>query len=333
MTTYVISSSVVSSGLTISSSDRLNVYGVANRTALNGGYLDIYSGGFTSGTTVSSGGTEYVQAGGTAHSTTVSSGGTEVVSGGTTQYSIVNNGGTEVVSGGITSGTTVNSGGIEDVKYSGIAEHTTVNSGGTLTVETGGSATSTVHASVIKSFDTAAVTNGGMVSGLTLHPGATIDLGGVIADAVSVSKDGSNRLVSTNNNGAVVNSISLGSDHSGLIFTTESDGAGGTNIHVFPNAPLSALQLAQSGIGLQAADQFIADNIGNPQKLFATAAAFGLTPSRLSEMTGYSIGEISQYFASNGLDPNALNLTYRAQAHPEATLVGVDGHPSSVNFT
>jgi autotransporter passenger strand-loop-strand repeat protein len=100
-----------------------------------GGYQQVYSGGATSFTTVSSGAQD-VSASGFAYSTTVSSGGAQNVSiSGAAIGTTLSSGGYEYVSaGGAASFTTVSSGGFEVVSAGGLAVSTTVQVGGAIDV-------------------------------------------------------------------------------------------------------------------------------------------------------------------------------------------------------
>ena len=108
MATYIVSSGVTSTGITLN----------------HGDFLGVSSGGTASDTMANNGGTEFVYAGGTAISTTLDSGGTAFA-----------------IGGGKTSFTTVSSGGAEGVYAGGTAASTTVSSGGYLIVLPGGSQT------------------------------------------------------------------------------------------------------------------------------------------------------------------------------------------------
>ena len=101
--TITVSSGVVSTGLTTSSGDRIDVYGttsntqvgtraseniysggVANNTLLSGyrAYQQVSSGAKANGTIISSGGSQYIYQAGVANNTTIASGGLQTVNSG-----------------------------------------------------------------------------------------------------------------------------------------------------------------------------------------------------------------------------------------------------------
>ena len=130
-TTLINASEIVSAGgtesaATISPGGTLNVYGSAV-SATDFNYVEVYSGGFTSDTIVSSGGSEIVLASGSTTSTTVCSGGVEIIS-----------------SGGSATNITLSSGGTISVyalAYSSGASATLNSSSDVLTISAGGSST------------------------------------------------------------------------------------------------------------------------------------------------------------------------------------------------
>lgn len=65
--------------------------------------------------------------------------------------------------------------------------------------------------------------------------------------------------------------------------------------------------LASLGITIQQANDFILSHIDEPLNIFNTAKQFNVTTSMLSEITGFSINDIREYFASFGLDTTELN--------------------------
>jgi autotransporter passenger strand-loop-strand repeat protein len=130
MVTLVVSSGVVSSGLTVGSQGELDVDagGVAiDTTVLNGGSETVFAGGAENGGIVSSGGS--LEDSGLVSGETIGLGGRiEVLSGGQLDASIVSSGGTLFLSGGGASGDIVMSGGTASAPM-------TIQSGKTFTYE------------------------------------------------------------------------------------------------------------------------------------------------------------------------------------------------------
>jgi autotransporter passenger strand-loop-strand repeat protein len=162
---YVYSGAIAISTLLLAdvTSDRSNggslfvAGGTASDTMVAGvgSVQDVYLGGVTISSTVSSGAEELIR-GGMASGTAIQLGGKERVTiGGTTTGVTVTGGVQAVGSGGAATGTTVNSGGYQTVS-SGQATSTTVTVGGTLSLDSGGVAVDI------------ALRNGGMIDLLSL---------------------------------------------------------------------------------------------------------------------------------------------------------------------
>jgi autotransporter passenger strand-loop-strand repeat protein len=138
MATYIVSSGVTSTSLTLSDGDTASVYGTAVSTTV--GYLGnefVYSGGTAISTTLDPGGYEFVSSGGTAVSTTVNTGGVlSAVDDATTSFTVVMGGTEDVYAGATAISTTVNSVGTQNV--SGTAVDATISSGGTQLVISSG---------------------------------------------------------------------------------------------------------------------------------------------------------------------------------------------------
>ena len=163
MTTYIVSSGVISSGITLNSGDSELVQ----------------SGGTALDTTINSGGQETVSAGGVDISATIKSGGTEFVYG-SASATTVSSGGLEVVeSGGVISGAIVDSGGVLDLSGDGTISGGTVVSGATVTV-TGTSATLSLPN---------AASNAGL---LQLLSGAVGQVAGTLANTGTLNVDTEN---------------------------------------------------------------------------------------------------------------------------------------------
>ena len=185
--------------------------GFLTGTSIDGGALEIFSGGLVSGTTMSDGGRIDVFAGGTAVSTTVNGGQFDglsdlaellVLSGGIASGTVVNSSFAEIRGtasnttvnaggsfgtdrGAFATGTVVNSGGSEAV--GGTAVGTVVNSGGTQFVASTGLASATIVNSggvqVLRNTGVGTILNGGgaIVSAGGSEIGMTINSGGLAA--------------------------------------------------------------------------------------------------------------------------------------------------------
>lgn len=75
------------------------------------------------------------------------------------------------------------------------------------------------------------------------------------------------------------------------------------------NTSLTETYLANYGITIQQANEFILSHVNEPSTIFNAAQQFGVTTLMLSEITGYSTSVINAYFASFGLDTNDLDGT------------------------
>lgn len=155
VTTEVVSSGVVSSGVEISS----------------GTVLTVLSGGTANATDIDSGGTVQVNKGGTASGTLLSGGGVEAVYGSDSNTQV--RGGTlRVVSGGAVTGATVSSGGVFEIWSSGTATSTTVLSGGALLFYAG----EIDSATTFSAGATEIAGSGFEVSGRTISSGLTVSV-------------------------------------------------------------------------------------------------------------------------------------------------------------
>lgn len=153
MTSYIVSSGYISSGITLSSGSTETVdlggvasvttaygggdvinYGATVGTVLSGGYEGVgsgsgaSSGGVASDTTINSGGTLHIDGGATAAGTIISSGGAEIIYGsGFDQDDTVYSGASQTAFGVVESATVFGS---EVISSGGVAELLTVSSGG-----------------------------------------------------------------------------------------------------------------------------------------------------------------------------------------------------------
>lgn len=209
MPTIIVSSGVVSSGLTVDAGEALQVLGggeVIVATVLSGGAITLASGALASAVFVSAGGAisgtgeiegsnyvagvvENVSVGGPPYA----SGGLEVLSGGSAIAVVVENGSLTIDAGGVASSTqlvggnyygaslTVNGksysalvGARTDVNVSsgGLTFGDQIASGGLETVYSGGSANGTI----ISSGATEIVAFGGLISGATISSGGVLSL-------------------------------------------------------------------------------------------------------------------------------------------------------------
>ena len=109
--------------------------GDATGTQLKGGKLNVFAGGATHGTVISSGGSENVFQGGASSNTHILNGGVELVRRGESDGTIVGDGGLEIVRApGIASATHVLSGGAEVISSGGQGINTHIADGGSVTV-------------------------------------------------------------------------------------------------------------------------------------------------------------------------------------------------------
>ena len=171
---------------------------VSDAQVLNGGVVNVFSGGMTSGLSIYGGGNENVSSGGVDTSATVNDGGTQtVLSGGSASGTQVNDPGLQIVSaGGVAtdvtlsggeqdvygqaSATTIDDGGVQGIESGGVASNTTINSGGIELIGYGGVA----HSTTINSGGIEYVNFGGTVQG-TDASGSL--LGGIAADTMVAS--------------------------------------------------------------------------------------------------------------------------------------------------
>jgi hypothetical protein len=73
----------------------------------------------------------------------------------------------------------------------------------------------------------------------------------------------------------------------------------------------AASYLANYGITVQQAYDWIFDHIDDPGLIFQTAEGYGITTSMFSEIVGYPVSTINNYFESRGFDPHQLdNYSY-----------------------
>lgn len=70
---------------------------------------------------------------------------------------------------------------------------------------------------------------------------------------------------------------------------------------------LAQKHLAVFGITVQQADDFIIANIDSPQIIFDTASQFGVTTRMLSEISGYSMDIVNDYFLAAGYSSAAIS--------------------------
>jgi autotransporter passenger strand-loop-strand repeat protein len=167
MTTTVVSSGVVSSGLVVA----------------GGNIVEVQSGGTANSTTVSNGGLLFIDAGGSASSSVIASGGVDNVSG-SDRGDTINNGGTEVVfAGGSVNSAIINSGGFLYIDSGGACSGITVNSGGTLVISAGdagfnfnNNGTVVFQGSPVTSNHTFGVQGGGGGTGTIVVSAATLRL-------------------------------------------------------------------------------------------------------------------------------------------------------------
>ena len=186
MASYNISSGVISTGIYLSSSDRMSISfgGVANSTTVSsGGRLYIYRGGVANSTTVNNWGSMHIYSGGVANSTTVNSvGGMCISSGGVANSTTLNRGWMYIYSGGEANSTTVNRGGMY---IRGVANSTTINSGGSIYISSGGEANSTtVNEGYMDIY------RGGVANSTTVNGGDMYISSGGIANSITINFGG-----------------------------------------------------------------------------------------------------------------------------------------------
>jgi hypothetical protein len=64
--------------------------------------------------------------------------------------------------------------------------------------------------------------------------------------------------------------------------------------------------LANYGVSMEAARNFILSNVGDPSRIFETARQYGVTNDMLGEITGYTGDDVRQFFRGHGMDDAAL---------------------------
>jgi autotransporter passenger strand-loop-strand repeat protein len=168
--TLTISAGQTSTGIVVLNGGTLNVLsgGIVINTLDRGGTENISSGGAASGTAIFSGGSANVFSGGTATATTVNNGGFQIVAGGVADTTAINIGGTMVLSSGAThrsldNGTFVFRGSGHNL--TGIAgTGAVVVSGGTLSLSLASNGTSAVDF-VISGGGTLELTSAGAAAG------------------------------------------------------------------------------------------------------------------------------------------------------------------------
>jgi autotransporter passenger strand-loop-strand repeat protein len=263
MTISAISSGQTISGQTISSGETIEVLsgGTAVALSVSGGLLEIFAGGFESGSDLTAIGQEYVSSGGTAVATRIGyEGFQDIYAGGTATGAIVSSrgeqfnvsglvdgafigtAGTEYAGGGSTVGVTVGSGG--SMSVAATASNTTVSSGGSVTVNptaiaydttvsSGG--TQTVHGSasgtVVRAGGTETVNGGGEEF---IQPGA--NGAGIV--------DGSGGIVFVSS-GASLSGATIGSGGLAVVFS--GGVATGANVQSGALVASSGVLLFQSG--------------------------------------------------------------------------------------
>jgi hypothetical protein len=77
-------------------------------------------------------------------------------------------------------------------------------------------------------------------------------------------------------------------------------------VQVAPSSGGATAYLAQFGLTVDFARQFIIDNLGTPQYIYATALLFGITNDYFSEILNVPKAAVVGYWGALGLDANAL---------------------------
>ena len=118
--------------------------GIANSTKIDGGRMNIHSGGSAISLDVSNNGYVYASGGLITNLTIETNGNVHVISGNKVKTSLVRENGTMYVStGGVVSETRIEDGGSVNIGIGGIAENTVINSGGSMTIDYAGNADNT----------------------------------------------------------------------------------------------------------------------------------------------------------------------------------------------
>ncbi len=94
--------------------------------------------------------------------------------------------------------------------------------------------------------------------------------------------------------------------------------------------------LAKIGITVQQANDFIVENIDNPELLFSAARQNGVTNGMLSEITNFSTSVISEYFVSAGFNNTELDYTsliINSDLEALETLVDFNNKPNILSNT
>ena len=269
---------------------------ISGATVLNGGVLDILSGGFALGTT-DSGGADIIS-GGTASSTTISSSGIEAVfNGGRSISATVLAGGVQyVLSGGVASGTT-DIGGADVALAGGIESGARISAGGREVVSSGGrSISATVLAGGVQY-----VLSGGVASGTTDSGGADIVLAGgtessarVSSGSTEVASSGGTLLSTTVLNGGVQYVLSGG-------VASGTTDIGGADI-VLAGGRESSTRVSSGGIEVASSGGTLLSTTvlnGGVQYVLAGGTASGTTANGGNEQV-LSGGTISDTTVSNG---------------------------------
>ena len=256
----------------------------AGAQVLNGGAVNVFSGGVTSGLSIYGGGDENISGGGSDAGTTVNDGGMQMVlSGGSASGTLVTDPGLQVVapggsvtsvtlSGGeqdvygTTTATTIDSGGVEDVESAGVASGTTIDSGGVELIALGGVTIDTTvggggieyvnFGGGIEATDNTGVQDGGSASATVVESGGTefVSAGGATF-STTVSGGGEQDVFGTANgtmlSGAAVQIVELGGLASGTIDgAIEIVSSGGMDVNgTVTNGGTETL----AGIGMQTA--------------------------------------------------------------------------------
>lgn len=87
--------------------------------------------------------------------------------------------------------------------------------------------------------------------------------------------------------------------------------------------------LTHHELTVEQANEFIMENIEQPEVIFNAASEFGITTQHLSDITGYSTDVISNFFASFGLDTKLLDevkILFNSDLGDLASLVEFNDH-------
>jgi collagen type I/II/III/V/XI/XXIV/XXVII alpha len=199
MATIIVSSGVISGGLTITSGNTLDVLsgGTAVDTTVARGAVDIVNQGGVTSATILSGGSEFGD-GGVISGTTILAGGVEYLGEGSAVGVVIGSGGVQYVEGGRAISTTVSFGGFQAI--SGLASATTIDSGGFAVVSNG---EELLSATISGGGDVIAAPQGQVMSP-TVLPGGTI-----VSTGVALIEPGSATLYATVASGLSLNQASF----------------------------------------------------------------------------------------------------------------------------